>query len=167
MEQEIFRGKIFRLVLEEIAPGLTYERVYQRDGITVFPLPAEGHVRLIRKTTTENTKVRIRPVTGYVEDNEDPLDCAERELGEELGLEAATWIPFLTTSGEGGLKKSQYFFVAKELRLLTVPLSIDVYEQMLEAVDLSYAEVQPRTLAGEFGTGSNAFALLKLITTHL
>ena len=87
METEVFKGKVFRVTVEIITPGTQYERVYQRNGVTVFPI-VDGKVRLLRKATLDNPTFRIRPVSGYVEDGEDPLDCAKRELAEELGLVA-------------------------------------------------------------------------------
>lgn len=38
----------------------------------------------------------IAVATGAVEDDEDPLETAKRELKEELGIEAKKWIPLGT-----------------------------------------------------------------------
>jgi 8-oxo-dGTP pyrophosphatase MutT (NUDIX family) len=162
-EVEIFSGKIFRLTTELIGEELQYERVYQRWGVTVFPVTDEGKVRLLRKATADNSQPRMRPVSGYIEDGEDALSCAKRELSEEAELEAEEWTLFTYTEGEGGLKKRQCFFVAKALRPCKRPAHADDNETILGHVDLGTDELKQRTLAGEFGTMTNAFALLKLI----
>jgi len=163
MEIEVFKGKVFRVTVEDITPGLRYERVYQRDGVTIFPI-VDGRIRLIKKITSDNTTPRIRPMSAYVEDGESPLDCARRELAEELGLTAEEWTLFTTTAGEGGLKKAQYFFVARGLRPLERSAPRDPNEHIFGVADPTYEEVRTRALAGEFGTGSNAFALLKFVS---
>jgi ADP-ribose pyrophosphatase len=162
-EVEIFTGKIFRVTTESVNESLCYERVYQRWGVTVFPITDEGRVRLLRKATAENPVPRMRPVSGYIEDGEDALSCAKRELAEEAGLEAEKWSLFTHTEGEGGLKKRQCFFVASDLRSIVRPVHADANESILGDVDLGTRELKLRTLAGEFGTMTNAFALLKLI----
>jgi 8-oxo-dGDP phosphatase len=162
-ETEIFAGRIFRVTTESISESLRYERVYQRWGVTVFPVTHEGKVRLLRKATAENPLPRMRPVSGYIEDGEDELTCARRELAEEAGLEAESWSLFTHAEGEGGLKKRQCFFVATGLRSCVRPDHADENESILGHVDLGTRELKLRTLAGEFGTMTNAFALLKLI----
>jgi len=105
----------------------------------------------------------MRPVSGYIEDGEDALSCARRELAEEAELEAENWSLFTYTEGEGGLKKRQSFFVATGLHRCARPTHTDDNETILSYVDLGSRELKQRTLAGEFGTMTNAFALLKLI----
>lgn len=161
MEIEVFKGRFFRVTVEGLGLGLLYERVYQRNGITIFPVTADGNIRLIRLATTENPTPRIRPVTGYIEDNEAPLDCAKRELAEELGLEAEEWTLFATANGES-IKKNQYFFVARGLRPFKGLIHKDPHENT-EPVDFTREELAAKTLAEEFGTGENAFALLKFV----
>jgi ADP-ribose pyrophosphatase YjhB (NUDIX family) len=162
METTVFKGAIFTVTLERINSQLEYERVYQRSGVTVFPV-INGCIRLIKKTTTDNPLPRIRPVSGYIDDGETPLECAQKELAEELGLSAQEWELFTTTDGEGGLRKTQHFFVARTL----VPIERSVYqdpnENIFGYVDLGFDDVKEQTLAGNFGTGSNAFALLKFV----
>jgi ADP-ribose pyrophosphatase YjhB (NUDIX family) len=162
-EVEVFSGKIFRITTEAISESLCYERVYQRWGVTVFPITDEGKVRLLRKATAENPQPRMRPVSGYIEDGEDALCCAKRELAEEAGLEAENWSLFTYTEGEGGLKKRQSFFVATGLRSCIRPDHADQNESILGDIDLGASELKLRTLTGEFGTMTNAFAILKLI----
>ena len=162
-EVELFSGRIFRLTTESIGESLQYERVYQRWGVTVFPVTDEGKVRLLCKTTADNSKPRMRPVSGYIENGDDALSCAKRELAEEAELEADDWSLFTFTEGEGGLKKRQSFFVARNLRPCKRPAHADENETILGHVDLGTRELKERTLAGEFGTMTNAFALLKLI----
>ncbi len=162
-EVEVFSGRIFRVTTERVSESLRYERVYQRWGVTVFPITDKGKVRLLRKATAENPVPRMRPVSGYIEDGEDALSCARRELAEEAELEAKHWSMFTYTEGEGGLKKRQCFFVATGLRPCARPIHTDDNETILSHVDLGTRELKQRTLAGEFGTMTNAFALLKLI----
>ena len=77
------------MTTEQINPTLRFERVYQRNGITVLPELDGDKIRFIEKTTPDDSRQRLALVTGYIENGEEHLDCAKRELAEELHLEAA------------------------------------------------------------------------------
>jgi len=165
VETEVFKGKIFRVTVENITPTLRYERVYQRNGVTVFPITEYDRIRFIKKTDPESRTTIIVPMSGYVEDGEEPLACAKRELAEELGLSAELWTPFTTAASVGGVKKIQYFFVARRLRLAEKRGNPDPNENITGTVDLTYKEVRTKILAGEFDCAGSeiAFALLKFV----
>jgi ADP-ribose pyrophosphatase len=164
VEKEVFKGRIFRVTVEDISPGLRFERVYQRDGVTVFPI-RDGHIRFIRKTTPENPTPRTAPMSAYVNDGESPLNCARRELAEELGLTAEEWTLFTTIASVGGLRKNQHFFVARRLHPVEGVAHRDPNEDIFEIVDLTYDEVRSKTLTGELDAigSDNLFALLKFV----
>jgi ADP-ribose pyrophosphatase len=162
METEIFTGKIFRLTTERLNQETCYERVYQRSGVTILPM-VEGKLRLLQKTTVDNPKFRTRPISAYIDDGEDPLECAKRELAEEVGLVAAEWELFTTTELEGGLKHTQYFFLVRNLSPFTGTAEKDPNEHIAGTIDLGLDEVLVRALDGEFGTASNAFAIVKFV----
>lgn len=165
MEIEVFEGKIFTVTVENIG-GATYERIYQRHGVTVFPLTDEGKIRFVQKTAqTGLGPIQISPMCGYLEGAEDPLTAAKRELQEELGLDALEWKSLATIPSCGGINKLQHFFVARGLRATKKAVHIDAEENILGSIDLTTDEVKERLLSGEFDKmgGENCFCLLKLI----
>ena len=64
-----------------------------RPGISVLPIDEEGNVYLCKEYRYAANVESIHPANGGIEDGEDPLAAAKRELKEELGIEAKKWTP--------------------------------------------------------------------------
>lgn len=71
-------------------PG-TYATVQMKQGVSILPLDAEGHVYLTRQFRYALGQESIEVVSG-ANDDEEPVAAARRELREELGIEAEEWI---------------------------------------------------------------------------
>lgn len=161
MEDVIFVGKYLRVTLEQ-RDGHTYERVHVRPGVSVIPLTDEGNIRFICERRWSNQEICTRLVSGYINDDEEPLACAQRELGEETGLEARHWELLLHSRyEEGTVQKVQYYYLAWNLR--AGQAHPDAGEHIEGVVDLTPREVRERAQRGEFGTTGTAFALLRLV----
>ncbi|MCR4328852.1 MAG: NUDIX domain-containing protein [Patescibacteria group bacterium] len=161
MEKNVFEGKIFRVTTEKVSDRLCLERIYQRHGVTVFPC-INGRIRFVRRVIINTGTVEVRPMSGYIEDGEDPLTCAKRELWEELGLTAGTWKHFASIEDEGGVYQTQHFYVARRINLAMGDVSRDPDELIHGTLDLTKRQIRRWTLKGKLGT-RNAFALLKFV----
>lgn len=157
LKTDIFSGKYFRLTYDT---ETGYEQVHQRHGVTVFPITHAEEVRLVIKNGKRPT-----PLSAYIEAGEDPLDCAKRELGEEMGLTAEKWRPLPIVVSEGGLEKIQYFFVAKGLKTLDVALEPDVNENIVGTEDITFQAAKKLIISGEFdyAGAENCLSLLRFI----
>jgi 8-oxo-dGTP pyrophosphatase MutT (NUDIX family) len=86
------------------------------DGVGVLPLDDEGFVYLTEEFHYAIERKDIEVVSGGIEAGEESLRAAQRELKEELGIEAGEWIdlglvnPFTAT-----VKSSQKIYLAKKL----------------------------------------------------
>lgn len=160
MENTVFSGSFLRVTVEESA-GQRYERAYVRDGVCVVVLTDDGQIRFVREYNFMLKTTQTKLVSGYLEDGEDPLTCAKRELSEELGLSAAQWDLFLVSrSEENTVLKTQYIFKARELS--QGQAHPEQGESILGYEDVPLLEVRSRALAGDFGTTATAYALLKI-----
>ena len=90
--------------------------VNMKHGISVLPMDDEGFVYLTEEFHYAVGEDIIETVSGGIEENEDPLDSAKRELKEELGIEAEEWIdlgvvdPFTSV-----IKSPARLFLARKL----------------------------------------------------
>ncbi len=97
-------------------PGI-FGIVNMKPGISVLPLDDKGFAYLTDEFHYAIEKDSIEVVSGAIDENEDPIDAAKRELGEELGIKAEEWIelgvvnPFTTA-----IKSPAYIFLARKLR---------------------------------------------------
>jgi 8-oxo-dGTP pyrophosphatase MutT (NUDIX family) len=87
---------------------------------TVVALDAQERVTLIGEWLYALGRYDWHLPTGKVEDGEDPLVAAQRELAEEAGLEAGEWTPLGAHPLSGGiLAQISHTYLARELRPVT------------------------------------------------
>ena len=60
-------------------------------AVVIIPLFEDGRVVMERQFRYPNDQVFIEFPAGKLDDNEDPLLCAQRELREETGYSATEW----------------------------------------------------------------------------
>ena len=98
-------------------------------------------------------------MSGGLDRNESPLQAAQRELQEELGLRAELWAdlgvinPFTTV-----VKSPNYMFMASDLS--DAPKSPDDSEQ-LEVVKIRFSAALKMVMAGEITHAASCVCLLK------
>jgi 8-oxo-dGTP pyrophosphatase MutT (NUDIX family) len=71
-------------------PG-TYATVALKPGVAVLPLSADGHVYLTRQFRYAIGRESVEVPSGAIEEGEERLAAAKREIREELGIEAHEW----------------------------------------------------------------------------
>ena len=87
-----------------------------KNGITVLPIDNDGNVFLVEQYRYVMKKKTIEAISGGIEDNENPLSAAKRELKEEAGIEAKEWINLGIINPLTTVVSSQnYLFLAKDL----------------------------------------------------
>src|SRR5207248_5865381 len=92
-KQVIYDGKKVRLEVHHLVDEETGRR-HKREvcvhpgAVCILPMLDEGHVVLIRTRRYAVGQVLIELPAGTLEKNEDPMNCAGRELLEETGYVA-------------------------------------------------------------------------------
>jgi len=119
------------------------------DYINVTAVTEEGLFLCFRQTKYAVDGVSLAVVGGYLEPGEDPLEAAKRELREETGYEASTWLALgrFPVDGNRGAGIA-YPFLATGARRVTEIDADDLEEQ--ELLLLSRTEVEAALDAGEF-----------------
>ena len=128
-KEEIHKGKIFSLWGGRVAldNGATAVREYVRHsgGVAIVPV-INNHVILIRQFRIAIERELIELPAGRLEPDEDPADCARRELEEEIGYRAAELIPLASYfSSVGFTDERMHIFLALEPEKVTSKLEAD------------------------------------------
>ena len=95
--QEKFIGKIVRLRHDEIIVNQHKgfrEVVEHPGGVCVLAITQDHHVLTVKQYRYAQKEVLMELPAGKKELNEDPLFTAKRELLEETGYSASTWIDY-------------------------------------------------------------------------
>jgi ADP-ribose pyrophosphatase len=138
------------------------------DYVNVLVLTPQKQVALFRQTKYGIEGDSLAPVGGYIDEGETPLEAAQRELREEMGMVASGW------QSLGGYRADAnrgcgngHLFLATGAEQVTAPDSDDLEEQHL--VFLTLDELEQALLNGEctvLGWAANiALALLHLRRT--
>ena len=90
-QEEIHKGKIFSLwggqVVLDNGEVAVREYIRHSGGVGIVPV-IDGNVILIRQFRISIERELIELPAGRLEPNEDPMNCAARELEEEIGYRA-------------------------------------------------------------------------------
>ncbi len=160
----IYRGRVVHLTAEnvELPNGhrMELEIVRHPGAAAVAALDAEGKVTLLRQYRHAVGGWLWEVPAGKLDPGEEARACAERELREEAGLEAAT---FEATGSivtcPGFCDEVIHLFVATDLRRAAQALGADEVIDAIRAVPLADAMAMIRT--GEIRDGKTIAALLQ------
>lgn len=132
-----------------------YDLVDIQNAVTILPLDDDGNVYFVRQYRIGARKELLELPAGKIEVEEDPLLTAQRELREEIGMAARTWVSlgnFYMTPGYA----SEYMHCYLAQGLYRDPLNPDSDEflnilripisQALEMIDTQSIE-DSKTLA--------------------
>ena len=109
-----YDGKLFDVVIEEW-DGRDRE-IVDHPGSTAIVAIHDGAVMLVRQLREPARKPLLELPAGTLEDGEEPLTSAQRELAEEVGLHGGHWCRlggFWTSPGF--LREYMHVFVAEAL----------------------------------------------------
>ncbi len=135
-----------------------YNWIAMRSFAIVVPLLDGGRTILARSFKLGVGAISLSLPAGYLEDGEEPLDGAKRELREETGHEATEWISLgrYVVDGNYGAG-AMHAFIAKGARKVCEPDSGDHEEQ--ELLVMPFAEAIAKLRNGEVAQLSTAAAL--------
>jgi ADP-ribose pyrophosphatase len=128
-------------------------------GASVLPVTERETVWLVREYKYAIEGPSLEVISGGVDGDEAPLECAKRELQEEAGLIAAHWDdlgrldPFTTV-----VRSPNHMFVARGLTV--VDATPDPGEH-LELVEMKFSDALELVMRGEITHGASCTTILK------
>lgn len=162
--ESIYKGRVFDVRLDTIVEdGVEYQRemVVHRGSAVIVPLFDDGTVTLVKQYRHPAGDYLLEVPAGSLEDGEDPLTGARRELEEEIGVTAAKLEKIAEFYvSPGFLTEKMYVFLATELTET---------EQQLEEDELIKIERIPLTEAAQMarnGQIQDAKTIIGLLTAE-
>ncbi|MEN6459836.1 MAG: NUDIX hydrolase [Syntrophomonas sp.] len=130
--QEIFTGRIIKVRVDTVTipdgKQSTREIVEHRGAVAIVAVYEDGNICMVRQYRKPVEKVLLEIPAGTMENNEDPLECAKRELAEETGLRAEHWEKILFYYSAPGFSDERlYLYLATGLTAGVTNLDSDEF----------------------------------------
>jgi ADP-ribose pyrophosphatase len=159
METPYFTMRSDKLRLPDGAVKDPYYVLERPDAAIVFPLTGAGDVVLVRQYRPAIDRIELGLPAGLVEDGEEPLAAARRELEEETGYAGGEWEALGAVASSPSLKDNwAHLFLARGVERSAYQRP-DEYER-LEVVPVPVRELLPKVSAGEIVSSSGVAAIL-------
>lgn len=119
-EKIIFKTKLFTIkdILLELDNGkqVTYQIMEKGDTSLIVPLKSNGNLVLVKEYFYAIDEYQLGLPKGRIEENEEPLKTANKELQEEIGYKASTLDELsIVTMSPGYLTQKTHIFLARDL----------------------------------------------------
>lgn len=160
----VHEGRLVKLRLDHVQLPLgsedTYEYVEIKAGSSTLAMEENGDVWLVREWKYAIGRPSLEVVSGGIEQGEEPIDAARRELREEAGLAASEWIslgfvdPFTTM-----LRCPNHLFIARGLTPVEHAREEAEFHMELHRIPLS--EAVRLVMAGEITHATSCSLILK------
>jgi ADP-ribose pyrophosphatase len=140
----LHQGRKFRFVEEEmwLPTGRTsrIEKLEHPGAVVILPRHANGNFVLVEQFRPAVRETLIEFPAGTLELGEQPLECAKRELMEEIGFAGSDWISLGSLyPAPGFCNEVQHFFAATGLTPQSLPQDDD---EIIEPLELDLAALQ-------------------------
>lgn len=165
--ERVFKGVIFDVYQweQEMYDGTkkTFEKLKRPDTVAVFPVLPDGRI-ILSKQEQPGKKPFIAAASGRVDEGEDILTAAKRELLEESGYEANELLLWDARQPVSKIEWAVYTFVAKGLKKVAdlnpdngekieqFTVTFDELAEIATAKDFYEAEVREEFLEGKFNS---------------
>ncbi len=121
-EEKLLTTQLFDVFKQNVIGPQNYQKDYivvkRKPTVSVIPLTEDNHIYLVGQERYLLGKFAWELMAGYVEEGEDPLTTAKRELKEETGIVAKSWkkLAQLQMSATG-IRAVSHLFLARDLQL--------------------------------------------------
>jgi len=121
-----YQGKAFSVREDQVQMphgGISKLDIVEHVGaVTIFPIDEDGYVWFVRQYRHATGDELLELPAGTLEDSEDPISCAQREIQEEIGMAAGD----LQEMGEfflapGYSTEYMYVYLASDLTPSSLP----------------------------------------------
>jgi 8-oxo-dGDP phosphatase len=136
-----------------------YATIKVKSGVSVLALDEDGMAYLAKEFRYAIGANSLEVVSGAIEDGEQPIDSARRELKEELGIEAGEWTELGRVDPITSIINSPSFlFLARDL---TFKEKKNEGSERIEAVKVSLEEAARMVIDSEITHGASCVLILR------
>jgi ADP-ribose pyrophosphatase len=163
--ERIFHGRIIDLIIEEVEEpsGIIRKRevVGHPGGGVIVPLLENGDIIFVRQYRYPLKKFSLELPAGKLEPNEEPVDCAKRELLEETGYIAEKYVKLTTMfTTPGFCNEVLHIYLATGLKKSEQGQNLDEGEQTLTVEHIPFKDAIRMIENGEIADSKTIAGIL-------
>lgn len=136
-----------------------YGVVVQGAGVSVLALDSEGFVYLVNEFRYAINQWSLETVSGAIDEGEEPIQAAKRELKEEAGILAENWVDL------GGVNPTSSVVSCHQQLFLARDLSFTDHDrdavEILEVRKIKFTDAIQMVMDGEITYGPACVLILK------
>lgn len=167
--RHIFEGKIIDVWVDQVqlpdGREGSREIVKHEGAVGILAMDEENNVWMVRQYRKPVERVLLEIPAGTLYHQEDPLECARRELREETGFSAKKWDKILSYfSAPGFCNEALHLFIATDLVAGETSLDGD---EFLEAVKVPLPQAYELIFQGQIVDGKSIIAIQHAILKQM
>ncbi|AOT69228.1 NUDIX hydrolase [Geosporobacter ferrireducens] len=161
--QEVYKGVIIRVEKDRVRleNGVeTYrESVRHRNAVAVVALDEENHLLMVEQYRYPIGGKLVELPAGLIDEGEEPLEAAKRELAEETGYEAEHWQLLTEFYPSGGVHDEKiYIYLARKIKQTAEP-HLDG-DEILTSHKTLFGDLLKKVQDGEVQDGKTIIGIL-------
>ncbi len=166
--EQVFDGRVVKVFLDDVrlpdGRSARWERVAHPGAVGIVPLLETGEVLMVRQYRHAVRGVLLEIPAGKLDPGEPPLECAHRELEEEVGMKAGEMVKLAEFFNSPGYS-DEYFhlYLARDL----TPGKADPEADEFLEIERLRLEEAPKLIAGGDITDAKSIIGLSLASQFI
>lgn len=161
--QDIFNGKIIKVYCDEVelsdGTRTSREVVLHKEAVAIVAVNDKQELLMVTQYRYPIGRDMLEIPAGLIDEGEEPLETAKRELREETGYEAERWGHLTTTyTSAGSHNEKIHIFLAEGLKCVSGQ-SLDEDERLTFSIE-PVESVKRRIEAGTIQDGKTIIGVL-------
>src|SRR2546423_845561 len=149
-----------RVTMPDGKPG-SFTTVEMRPGVSILAADTDNFVYLTSEFRYAIGQDSVEVVSGAIDDHEEPLEAARRELREELGIEAAEWSGLgLVNPFTSIVKSPAHLFLARNLSFTEAEREST---EIIRTIRLKFDEAVEMVMESKITHGPSCVLILKAL----
>ncbi len=162
----IFESRNYRVETEDVelfsGTRTTRDIVVHPGAAIMVPQERDGTLILVRQYRQAIKEEILEFPAGTLENNEPPIECAKRELMEEVGKAATDWIDLgVLFPAPGFCSERQFVFLARDMTPASAHKDED---ELIELAPMKPSEVVAAIKSGQIKDGKTIASFYKAVT---